>query len=119
MQETVKRFDRIVEVTAEMPAALEAGELAEVGRLMSAEWRQRRGLAAGVSTPRLEQMLAAAVAAGAWGGKACGAGGGGCVAVLAPAERRHAVGEALTGSGGRLLSARPSAEPLSIDVRGG
>ena len=115
--ETVARFARIAEITAEMPALLEAGELARVGRLMGAEWRQRRGLAAGVATPRIEEMLAAAAAAGAWGGKACGAGGGGCVAVLAPPERRQAVSAALEGRGGRLQATRPAVEPMSVEVR--
>ena len=117
-RETVERFDRICEAAAGLPAALEEGDLEGVGRLMDREWQARRGLAEGVSTPRLEEMLGAAAAAGAWGGKACGAGGGGCVAVLAPPARRQAVAEALTGSGGRLLPARPTGEPLRVVRRG-
>ena len=116
--ETVGRFREIARVAAELPAALESGDLPAVGRLMSLEWAQRRGLAEGVSTPRLEQMLAAAAAAGAWGGKACGAGGGGCVAVLAPAARREAVAAALVDTGGRLLPAKPTGDPLRLE-RGG
>lgn len=112
--ETVERFDRIQAAAAGLPAALEAGDLERVGRLMADEWEARRGLAEGVSTPRLEQMLAAAAAAGGWGGKACGAGGGGCVAVLTPPARRRAVAEALAGSGGRLLAARPVGDPLRV-----
>lgn len=111
-KETVARFHRISEIAGELPAALEAAALETVGRLMSSEWEQRRGLADGVSTPRLEEMLKAAITAGAWGGKACGAGGGGCVAVLAPPSRRDAVAAALTAAGGRLLPARPTADPL-------
>ena len=113
-EETVERFERIAEVAAGLPAALEAGALESVGRLMTTEWGQRRGLAEGVSTPRIEEMLAAALAAGAWGGKACGAGGGGCVAVLSPPGRREAVAQALTASGGRLLPAMPAGDPLSV-----
>ena len=116
-RDTIERFQRIAEIAAELPPALEAGDLERVGRLAAAEWRQRRGLAEGVSTARLEEMLAAAVDAGAWGGKACGAGGGGCVAVLAPASRRQAVARALVDRGGRLLPARPVDEPLSVTDR--
>ena len=117
--ETAERFQRITEVTAELPAALETGDLERVGRLVAAEWDARRGLAEGVSTPRLEEMLDAAGAAGAWGGKACGAGGGGCVAVLAPPARREAVARALAASGGHLLEARPVALPLAVEDRRG
>jgi D-glycero-alpha-D-manno-heptose-7-phosphate kinase len=112
---TVDRFGRIAEVTASLPAALEGGDLESAGRLMRTEWQQRRGLAAGVSTARIEKMLAAAEAAGAWGGKVCGAGGGGCVAVLAPPARRQEVARALADSGGRLLPAAPTGEPLSVE----
>ncbi len=113
-EQTVERFQRICEVTARMPAALEAGDLERVGRLMAREWAARRGLAPGVSTPRVEEILGAAVSAGAWGGKACGAGGGGCVAVLAPPERRRAVAEALAAAGGQLLPVRPTEESLHV-----
>jgi D-glycero-alpha-D-manno-heptose-7-phosphate kinase len=116
-EETVERFHRISEITGRLPAALEAGDLETVGALMTREWEQRRGLAEGVSTSRLEEMLGSAVAAGAWGGKACGAGGGGCVAILAPAARRQAVATALAAEGGRLLPARPVGDPLSVDHR--
>jgi D-glycero-alpha-D-manno-heptose-7-phosphate kinase len=116
-ERTVERFQKIGEVAAKLPAALEAGELDRVGRLMTDEWQQRRGLADGVSTLRLEAMLSAALAAGAWGGKARGAGGGGWVAVLAPPGRRQAVATALATNGGRLLPTKPSCEPLRV-VRG-
>ena len=77
-------FEGIAATAAELPAALEAGDLPRVGELMSREWSYRRRLAAGISTPVLEALCAAAAAAGAWGGKACGAGGGGCLAFLGP-----------------------------------
>jgi galactokinase len=38
----------------------------------------------GVSTPKIERMLSAALDAGAMGGKINGTGGGGCMFVLAP-----------------------------------
>ena len=65
--------------------------------------------------PRIEEMLSAAIAAGAWGGKACGAGGGGCVTVLTPPSRREDVIAALGGDG--VLPARPTDEPLLVDHR--
>jgi D-glycero-alpha-D-manno-heptose-7-phosphate kinase len=82
-REVVRAFDGIAAVATELGEALEAGDLAAAGRLMSEEWSWRRTLAQGISTPRIESVLDAAMSAGAWGGKACGAGGGGCVALLA------------------------------------
>jgi D-glycero-alpha-D-manno-heptose-7-phosphate kinase len=116
--EVTAHFTGIAEAAAAMPAALEAGDFAGAGELMAREWSHRRRLAAGISTPGIERLLAAASAAGAWGGKACGAGGGGCVAVLCPATRRKAVAAALAGVGGTVLAARPAGEPLHVERSG-
>jgi D-glycero-alpha-D-manno-heptose-7-phosphate kinase len=107
-------FDGIAAVAARLPAALEAGDWEEAGRLMSEEWSHRRRLAPEVSSPALERQMAAALAGGAWGGKACGAGGGGCLAFLAPPDRRAAVEAALEQAGGQILAARPTARGLSF-----
>ena len=110
----VRLFDGIAEAAGEAAEALAAHDLPRLGAVMSREWSLRRRLASEVSTPGIEGLLTAAAGAGAWGGKACGAGGGGCVAVLAPPDRREAVAEALTAAGGRVLAARPTAEPLRL-----
>ena len=81
---------------------------------MDEEWGCRRRLAKGVSTPEIEMLLEASRAEGAWGGKAGGAGGGGCVAVLHPADRADAVRRAAEAAGGTVLPARPTSEGLRI-----
>jgi len=113
--EVVELFAGIAEAAARLSAALEAGDLAGTGHLMSREWDLRRRLAPGVSTPEIERLLERALAAGAWGGKACGAGGGGSIAVLCPPERRAAVEEALDSEGAELLDARPTARGLEVE----
>src|SRR5262249_22695411 len=95
--------------------ALESGDLRRVGELMSREWSYRRQLAPGISTPALEALSAAASAAGAWGGKACGAGGGGWLAVLCPPAVKEEVARALQIAGATVLPVRPTAEPLSME----
>jgi D-glycero-alpha-D-manno-heptose-7-phosphate kinase len=112
--EITELFAGIVEAVAGMPAALEAGDFARVGALMGREWSFRRRLAEGISTPALERLVEAALSAGAWGGKACGAGGGGCLAFLGPAEKRGEIAAAVERAGGRVLAARPVGEPLAV-----
>jgi len=112
----VAAFDGIARAASLLPAAIERGELAEVGRLMSVEWSHRRRLAPEVSTPRVERMLEEAERAGAWGGKVCGAGGGGCLAVLCPADHRERVAQRLASVGAEVLEARPVATPLEVEV---
>jgi D-glycero-alpha-D-manno-heptose-7-phosphate kinase len=107
-------FAGIAETAAELPAALEGGDLPRAGELMSREWSYRRRLAEGISTPTLEKLLEVAQSLGAWGGKACGAGGGGCLAFLCPPEKKSAIAAALEAAGGRVLAAKPAGEPLEV-----
>ncbi len=112
--EVTELFEGIAGTAAELAGALERGDLPRVGELMSREWSFRRRLAEGISTPVLESLLAAAASHGAWGGKACGAGGGGCIAVLCPPDRRAEIEAALREAGGRVLAARPTSLPLAV-----
>jgi len=104
-------FAAIVEATTRMRAALEAGDWAGAGACLADEWTTRKQLAPGVTTPAIDALLEAARAAGAWGGKVCGAGGGGCVFALAPPERTGAIGAAWRLAGARVLDA-------AIDMKG-
>jgi D-glycero-alpha-D-manno-heptose-7-phosphate kinase len=115
--ESVELFTGIAETAQELAGAVETGDLERTGLLMGQEWSFRRRLADGISTPAIERILQAALGAGAWGGKACGAGGGGCVAVLAPPERRAAVARAMEKAGGALLTAKPCGDPLVVQSR--
>jgi D-glycero-alpha-D-manno-heptose-7-phosphate kinase len=115
-RESVELFSGITEAAAELAVALEAGDFPRVGALMGREWSFRRRLAEGVSTPELERLLEAARELGAWGGKACGAGGGGCLALLCPPGRRPEITAALERAGGRVLATRPAGEPLSVQA---
>ncbi|MGD9498279.1 MAG: galactokinase family protein [Armatimonadota bacterium] len=62
----------------------------------------------GVSTPKIDRMLAAAMAAGALGGKVNGSGGGGTMFAWAPG-RQEQVREALDRAGGRGIIIQPRA----------
>jgi D-glycero-alpha-D-manno-heptose-7-phosphate kinase len=89
-----------------MAAAVEASDFAAMGAALAEEWEARRRLAPVVATPRIDRAIAAARAAGAWGGKACGAGGGGFIVVLSAAHTTEAVRAALAGlQEGRVVSA--------------
>ena len=74
-----------------MAEAAERSNFPAMGQALAAEWDARRRLAPVVSSPAIERVIERAVSAGAWGGKACGAGGGGCVVILSPPERTEGV----------------------------
>lgn len=113
--EVTGRLQRIAETAVEMATALRAGDFVRSGQLMSQEWEARRGLHSAISTPEVERLLEVGQAAGAWGGKACGAGGGGCVALLAPPGAAARVRAACEAAGGRVLPTRPSSRGLELD----
>ena len=111
------RFGRIRDIAGEMRAALEARDWPAVGRHVADEWENRKGLAPGVTTPAIDGMLAAAAAAGAWGGKVCGAGGGGCLFCIGEPEAVPAIRQALADGGARLLDFQIETEGLRLESR--
>jgi D-glycero-alpha-D-manno-heptose-7-phosphate kinase len=112
-ERTVAALDAIRDVAASLPTALERADWEAAGRLVAREWRARRTLSEAVSTPQLESLLETAERLGAWGGKACGAGGGGCVAVLAPPAAREPIFRAWRESGATPL---PGARPTHLGL---
>ena len=116
-QDVQARFGHIRDVAVAMRASLERQDWAAVGRHVADEWENRKRLAPGVTTPAIDAMLDAAVAAGAWGGKVCGAGGGGCLFCIGAPDRVPAIRRALAEHGARLLDYRIETEGLRIETR--
>ena len=110
-REVCRNLQRIGFVSAEMMARLSSGEWTEVGRLMREEWGLRRRNLPTISTPTIDRIIGQARRAGALGGKVCGAGGGGCVALVIEPEARTRVEAAVQNAGGQLL-------PIRVDRRG-
>jgi len=110
-----ERLEGVRRAAADMADAVASGDFAAMGRALGEEWDARRLLAPVVSTPTLERAIAAARQAGAWAGKACGAGGGGCVVFLSPAPKTAAVRDALARLGeGSVLQVRAENRGLEV-----
>jgi D-glycero-alpha-D-manno-heptose-7-phosphate kinase len=90
---------RMQEMVEEAIQILQSGRrpIEDFGRLLHENWRYKRGLSARVSTPEIDAMYEAAMAAGAIGGKILGAGGGGFLLLFVPPERQARVRERLRG----------------------
>jgi D-glycero-alpha-D-manno-heptose-7-phosphate kinase len=69
----------------------------EIGKLLHESWQLKRKLSSKISNDLIDQAYAAARSAGAYGGKLCGAGSGGFLALLVPPEAQSAVRGALKG----------------------
>ena len=109
-------FERIRDTSLALRTALERGDWDGVGRQIAVEWRNRRALSPGVTTPVIDELISRASKAGATAAKVCGAGGGGCLFCYGPPEARPAVAEALTRAGARVLDFRIDTEGLRISL---
>lgn len=110
-----KGFANIAETSIEMERALDSGNFEAAGAALRKEWEHRKALIDGISTPEIDAAIAAATNAGAWGGKVCGAGGGGCIVFLFPREKRQAIVQALATVPGNVLDAAPVPHGLTIE----
>lgn len=110
------RFAEICAISASMRDALVGSAWDEMARLLAEEWAVRKRLAPGVTTPRIDALIDAAIGAGALAAKVCGAGGGGCVMVLTEPDRRGEVTAALTGHDARVLDCHVEREGLRLSV---
>ncbi|MBE3576240.1 MAG: hypothetical protein IMX00_00840 [Limnochordales bacterium] len=112
-----------------------------LAELIAEEWRNRRELADGVTTPNVDRLMDAAAAAGAKASKLCGAGGGGCMITVigddsdtpaawpdgsasAAAARsgdlsavRARVEAALTAAGARIMPFKIARTGVRVEVR--
>jgi D-glycero-alpha-D-manno-heptose-7-phosphate kinase len=108
-------FERIRDTAAGMRRSLEVEAWEQTGRHLATEWENRKRLAPGVTTPQIDALIQRAVGAGAYAGKVCGAGGGGCLFCLTPPEHAPQVREALAAGGARVLEFEIETEGLRVN----
>lgn len=82
-------------------SALGAGDLAGLGSLLNLNQLALERL--GVSCPEIDALVEAALAAGAWGAKLSGSGGGGIVLAVAEPRALEAVADAMAAAGAGSL----------------
>lgn len=90
-------FEKLHQYTVSGREALMAGDAARIGELMNMSQVEEKRI--GASTKKIERLCAAAVAAGAYGAKQMGAGGGGCMVAYCPG-RQQQVAAAIEAEGG-------------------
>jgi D-glycero-alpha-D-manno-heptose-7-phosphate kinase len=72
-------------------------DVAGCGEFLDQAWKLKRSLASQITNSQIDDWYAAGRGAGAWGGKLCGAGGGGFLMFLAPPETHDAIRARLPG----------------------
>lgn len=95
-------LDAMKDVAHGMAEALREADLAQIGTLLSENWKHQQALDAGMQTTEMRRLEQAMRSAGALGGKAAGAGAGGSMFFLAGAPG-PAAADAARAAGATVL----------------
>ena len=101
-EKSIEAMHHLKDQAKMMKEALLQGKLDEIGLILDYGFEQKRNMAANISNSSIEDVYAAAKAAGATGGKISGAGGGGFMIFYCPGNTRHAVIKTLNSFGGTV-----------------
>ena len=101
--ESVEYIKKIRDHAYGMKDALISGDPRELGELLHLSWMEKKRLP-GVSSPEIDSLYGAAKKAGAYGGKICGAGGGGFLFIVCDVAERKKISKALEAKGARLVN---------------
>jgi D-glycero-alpha-D-manno-heptose-7-phosphate kinase len=91
---TERNFEILKRMSDSVPVfkdALLRADFQSAGEMLIEGWTMKKQLASGISNSGIDRLFEIAISSGAWGGKMLGAGGAGCLMMLAPINRRVAV----------------------------
>ncbi|MDE0299824.1 MAG: GHMP kinase [Candidatus Poribacteria bacterium] len=91
------------EIAKSAKTALISGRLSDFGQLLNENWANQKTLHPSVTNEHIDHLFDTALGHGAIGGKACGAGGGGCLVFYCEADQEHLVRQKLEESGARII----------------
>lgn len=98
-------------VAPEMKQMVLRRNLSDFGQLLNENWAFQKQLHPSINTQRIEELFNIAKANGCSGGKACGAGGGGCLVFHCPPERIDTTRQAFVDVGVQVI-------PFRFDFQG-
>lgn len=108
---TVALFEALKDNAISMRSAFLKQDVARIAHLLNRDWEIRRRALPAMSSPAIDRLIRALRRAGTIGARVCGAGGGGCLALLIEPEARIRLVGIAESAGARTL-------PCSINMRG-
>lgn len=91
------------EIARAAKTALMHGKLSNFGQLLNENWENQKSLHPSVTNEHIDGLFDTALTGGAIGGKACGAGGGGCLVFYCEPDQEHQVRQRLEESGAKII----------------
>lgn len=105
---------RLREIAIEIKSALLTGDLRSFARLLDENWQCQKQLDPSITNEEIEGLFKSAYKAGALGGKALGAGGGGCLLFFCEVNKEHLVRQLLESTGAQIIDFNFDFEGLQI-----
>ncbi|MFW5867390.1 MAG: GHMP kinase [Armatimonadota bacterium] len=102
-EEMTEPLMNIRQAGLDMRDAILGEDLARVGEVLNYNWENQKRLYDEMTTAKIEALFAIAGRDGLLGGKACGAGGGGCIVLLCEPDREHVVRRDVEDLGGQCI----------------
>ncbi len=102
------------QITLKMHRAMNKGDFENFVHLVEQDERNRVKYFPKIETSEIRQLIKAAKNNGAWAARVCGAGGGGCVLILAPTAKLASVRQAIIKNKGTVLSCQIAPRGLQI-----
>lgn len=112
------RLRELRDVAFAMREALVAGDFDGMALLLHRNWGAQKQLHGSITNAHVDRLFDVAHGAGAAAGKACGAGGGGCIVFLVEPRRVAHVRSALSDAGAQLIEARIDWDGVMVEAGG-
>ncbi|MDD5193543.1 MAG: GHMP kinase [Candidatus Nanoarchaeia archaeon] len=113
-----KKFQAIVDNARIMEKVLKNKEIDKIGEVIADEWEKRKKLSINFSSEKIEGLLRIAKENGAISGRACGAGGGGCVVIFVNKGKKQDVIKALEKEC-QIIDFKIAKEGLVVNLKDG
>ena len=110
-RKTFAFFDALQKNALAMRDAFVQEDLASIARLLNRDWETRRRALPTMSNPAIDSLIRSLKRAGALGARVCGAGGGGCLALIIEPEARTRLFTVAEAHGAKVL-------PCAVNTRG-
>lgn len=102
-EKTTQALFNLKRIAQEMKSTLLIGDMKKFASLLDENWKNQKMLDDSTTNEQIDLLFKAAYSAGAVGGKALGAGGGGCLLFYCEDNREHEVRKALQNMGAQII----------------
>jgi len=102
-RKTLEALKNLKRIALDMKDSLLQGDLHSFGNLLLENWENQKRLHSSVTNEQIDSLFEMALGSGAIGGKAGGAGGGGCIVFYCAPDKEHILKRKLEAAGAKII----------------